>query len=172
MLHHSHTRSCFTAFAKALQTFQQEQYSRKTSVRIVGVAEKEGEELEVTCIKLLKDEIDVDITSQDIKIINRTGRRREDRKPRAVLLKCLSHKIKSIIMMKKKTAQNIRIYEDLAFGIKRMLDEIIVNKKQLNVESVWTIDGKLKRKFIGDERIYFINCHNDFVGLMNRLRHQ
>ena len=150
---------------------RQEQYSRKASVRILGVEEKEGEVLEAVCINLLKDEIGVDITSRDIEIVHRTGRRREDRRPRAILLKCLSHKTKSEIMVKKKTAKNIRIFEDLAFGIKKMLDEVVRNKQRLNVESIWTIDGKLKFKFIGEERVNYINCNNDYVTLMSRLRH-
>ena len=39
-------------------------------------------------------------------------------------------------MRKKKTVPNIKVYEDLAYHVNRMLDNIIVNKKDLGIENV------------------------------------
>ena len=87
---------------------RQEQYSRKASVRIFGVDENEGENVEALCIQALKEEIDVDITDRDIDIVHRVGRRRGDKKARPILLKCMSHKTKSEIRRKKKRPRTSR----------------------------------------------------------------
>ena len=151
---------------------RQEQYSRKASVRIFGVDENEGENVEALCIQALKEEIDVDITDRDIDIVHRVGRRRGDKKARPILLKCMSHKTKSEIMRKKKTAKNIKVYEDLAQSVKRMLDDIVFNKKDLGVENVWTMDGKVKFKYCGSDRVNFISSHQDFLQLMSKLNNK
>lgn len=71
-------------------------------------------------------------------------------------------------MRKKKTVPNIKVYEDLAYHVNRMLDNIIVNKKDLGIENVWTMDVKVKLKFCGDDRIHLISYNQEFLTLMNR----
>ncbi len=44
----------------------------------------------------------------------------------------------------KERRKNIKIREDLAPGIKRMFNQVSVNRSSLNIESVWTIDGRIR----------------------------
>ena len=55
-----------------------------------------------------------------------------------------SHNSKEKVMRCKKNATHIRISEDLAPGIKTIFDEVSSNRRFLNIDSVWTIDGKIK----------------------------
>ncbi len=48
---------------------QQEQYSRKNSVRVFDLTENDGENLEELCFAALKEEIAVDIAPNEIEII-------------------------------------------------------------------------------------------------------
>ena len=78
-------------------------------------------------------------------------------------MKCLSHKTKARVLRDKKKAKNVTIYEGLAGGVKNLLDELISRKHELGLESVWTIDDKVRYKRVGSERINTINCHDDVM---------
>ena len=80
---------------------RQEQYSRKNSIRITGVTEETGESIENKTISILKNEIDVDISSEEIEIVHRVGRVHNGN-PRSILVKFLSHKTKESVMRRKK----------------------------------------------------------------------
>ena len=47
-------------------------------------------------------------------------------------------------MIPTKKATHITIIEDLAPGIKRIFNEVSLNRRFLNVESIWPIDVRLK----------------------------
>ena len=51
-------------------------------------------------------------------------------------MKCLSQKTKARVLRDKKKAKNITIYEDLADGVKNLLDELVSRKHELGLESV------------------------------------
>ena len=96
------------------------------------------------------------------------GRHRDDDKPCAILVKCLSHKTKARVLRDKKKAKNITIYEDLAGCVKNLLDELIPRKHELGLESVWTIDGKMRYTRVGSKRINTINSHDDVMKVTTR----
>ena len=144
-----------------------EQYSRKSSVRIRGVLEQKGEDIEAVTIDSLKKEIGFDINEKEIDIVHRVGRRQEN-KPRPILVKFLSHKTKEKVMKAKKMATNIKIHEDLAPGIKRILDEVSTNRRFLNIDSVWTIDGRIKFRYINNPRTFEIRSYADYYNLFNK----
>ena len=117
---------------------RQDQYSRKSSVRIRGVLEQKGEDIEALTLDTLKEKIGIVINQNDIDIVHRVGRRQEN-KPRPILVKVLSHKTKEKVMRAKKKATNVKINEDLAPGIKRLLDKVSTNRRFLNIDSVWKL---------------------------------
>ena len=147
---------------------RQEQYSRKSLFRIFGVPEEDGEKVEELAIKVIKDEIDIILKNEDLDIVHRTGRYRDDGKPRPILVKCMSHKSKAKVMKNKKKAKNVRVHEDLAFGVKVVLDELIERKHELGLDSVWTIDGIIRFKFLRNERVYSISSYDDYVKLTSK----
>ena len=143
---------------------RQEQYSRKSSFRIFGVPEEEKEQIEDVTVKVIKDELEIEMKKEEIDIVHRTGYSRNG-KQHPILVKCLSHKAKSKVMAAKKKAKTVKIHKDLAFGIKRMLMELVDRKQELELDSVWTIDGKVRYKFVGDSKIYTINSLEDYLNL-------
>ena len=145
---------------------QQEQYSRKSSVRIRGVPEQNGEDIEALTVDTMMKEIGINIQQNEIDIVHRVGRRQEN-KPRPILVKFLSHKTKEKVMRAKKRATNIKINEDLAPGIKRLFDEVSTNRRFLNIESVWTIDGRIKFRFVNNSTTFEIRSYADYHNLFN-----
>ena len=147
---------------------RQEQYSRKSSVRILGVEETAGEDAEKKCIEVLQAEIGVELKPEDIDIVHRVGRKGVNGSTRPLLVKLMSHKFKSQIMRNKKAAKGVKIFEDLAYGVRQILNEIIQQKQALGVESVWTIDGKLRFKYVDNDRVFLINSHDDYMNLIRK----
>ena len=72
-------------------------------------------------------------------------------------------------MKKKKEAKDVRFVEDLAYGIKKMCSFLNASRAQLNLEFVWTIDGKIKYKFFNDTHRYEIRNYSDYHSLVNKL---
>ena len=94
-----------------------EQYSRKSSVRIICVQETREENVEDLSISCVKEQLGVEIERSEIDIVHRVGRVQEG-KTRPILVKFISHKTKEQIIKKKKEAKDVRFVEDLAYGIK------------------------------------------------------
>ncbi len=69
-------------------------------------------------------------------------------------------------MRKKREAKNIRIKEDLAPGIKRLFDELNLNRCYFNLESVSTIDGCIKYRFTGNPRPFEVSTYADVHQLL------
>ena len=150
----------------ALELDRPEQYSRKSSVRIHNVIEFDGENVREVVISHLKTELNVEITASEIDIVHPVGRH-FGKYPCAILVKFLSHKWKEHIMKKKKEAKCIKIAEDPARGIKRMLNEINANCGPLNIERVWIIGGRIKYKHFKDSFIHEVRSYNNFFPLTN-----
>ncbi len=47
-------------------------------------------------------------------------------------------------MRVKKNCKNIKIHEDLAPGIKTIFDQLSFGRRLYDIESIWTIDGRIK----------------------------
>ena len=138
-----------------------EQYTRKNSVRAYDIPEEEGEHLQEKMLKVLNDELNVKLNSNDIDIIHRVGRFSPG-KPRAVLIKFMSHKSKELVMRNKRKATGVKFREDLATNVKKAFDHISINRRNYNVESVWTIDGRIKYKLNGNPRSFEIRSYADY----------
>ena len=51
-----------------------DQYSRKSSIRVYGIVEEEGERVGDQVIKKIKEEIDIEVTPDKIDIVHRVGK--------------------------------------------------------------------------------------------------
>ena len=145
---------------------RQEQYSRKNSIRIRNVREERGEQIEELTIKTLKDELDLVIDPTEIDIVHRVGRYNEG-KHRAILVKFMSHKSKEKVMQLKKNAPNVKIHEDLAPGIKKIYDHLSFGRRSFNIESIWTIDGRIKYRLNNNPRAFEIRSYADYDKVIN-----
>ena len=80
-----------------------EQYSRKNSVRVFGITEDDGENVEGKVIESFKSNLKVDASSNDIEITHRIGQRRHigstaGQRPRQIIVKFGNHKTKQKII--------------------------------------------------------------------------
>ena len=137
-----------------------EQYSRKSSIRVYGIEESQEEKVGEKALSKIKEEINVEISPDDVDIVHRVGKRSEERR---ILVKFSSHKPKERVLKSKNHAKNTRISEDLAARTRTMPQ---ANKVALNIEKAWTLDGKMKYKFINSDRILEIRSSDDFKKLM------
>ena len=119
-------------------------------------------------ISCVRDQLGLELDKNEIDIVHRIGRVLEG-KTRPILIKFVSHKTKERIMRKKKEAKDVRFVEDLAYGIKKMYSFLNANPSELNLEFVWTIDGKIKYKFFNHYRRIEIRNYSDYHRLVNKL---
>ena len=52
--------------------------------------------------------------------------------------------------------KNVKIHEDLAPCIKYIFDQLIVGQRLYDIESVWTIDSRIKYRLLNDSRVFNI----------------
>ena len=87
-----------------------EQYSRKNNLHVLSLEEEEGENLEEKFIKLVGENLQEEVSADEIEIIHRIGApknerdrgSRRDTRPRPVIVKLQSHKTKIKIILKRK----------------------------------------------------------------------
>ena len=77
------------------------------------------------------------------------------------------HKSK-VKVMKNKKAKNVTVHKNLPFGVKVVLDELIERKHEFGLNSVWTIDGIIRIKFLRNERVYSVTSYDDYVKLTSK----
>ena len=147
-----------------------EQYSRKNSVRISGITEDEGEDVEQKVIDFMKTNLKVDISRSEIEISHRVGRQHQDANgrqwPRQVIVKFESHKVKEKTMRAKSLLKgtNYSLQEDLTPAIYKRLKEL---KKCFRVDKCCSVDGKVKYKLKNDENVRMIHNDLDLKNVIN-----
>nr|KAG5713451.1 hypothetical protein BaRGS_024999 [Batillaria attramentaria] len=126
-----------------------EQYGRREIVRIVGMKEEEGEDVEGKVLKIFKD-AGAEVDSSDISVVHRTGPKSSTargRGPRPILVKFVSRRKKREVMMKKKELtegktgyKDVYLNDDLT-SLRAKLFSYVKRSKMFG--SVWTVDGKI-----------------------------
>ena len=113
-----------------------EQYSRKNNLRILGLDEEEGENLEDKFIEAIISNLNETIEKQEIEIIHRIGQgmsenrsteaTSQNRKPRPVIVNFLSHKTKTRILLKRRLLKGkpLVTMEDMASDLAKRLKEL------------------------------------------------
>ena len=91
-----------------------EQYSRRSNIRIFGLKEDPDENCHDTVIEFFSRDLGVTMSPNEIDRVHRVGRRR-DLEARPMIVKFRSHNAKVTVMRKKRTLRGKRIYinEDL-----------------------------------------------------------
>ena len=129
-----------------------QQYTRRESVKIFGIAEKTdetAEQVESEAIKVFSD-AGLTVRPEDMHAVHRNGPRQRARQgPRPILVKFISRRTKRDVMKQKKTLKdkegydNIYIHEDLTPLRSKMVKYIKDHKEDLGLNSVWTVEGKI-----------------------------
>lgn len=136
------TDSRFSSWERANNDL--EQYSRVTSIRITGIEDTENEDgfaTEKKVVRFLKDNLNINVESNDIDICHRLGKFNPARK-RAVIVKLVRRKTKHAILHKRRALKGsgCGVSEDLTAANFRLMKAA---KEVDGVQDSWSIDGKL-----------------------------
>ena len=135
------------------QVESQEQYSRRNCLRISGLTEQDGEDVGETTLKLFNQKMDVQppIQPSDIDRIHRLGEKRDDGRPRGVIVKFSAYTARNRVMKARRNLNNrniqpkdaIYVNESLTLQRSKLLYKARMMKRQRRIEKVWTHDGSL-----------------------------
>ena len=121
-----------------------EQYTRRTNVRIYGVAEQTEENTDNLAIDFFKSELNVDVASNDISRSHRLGKK-SAAKPRPIIVRFTKHKTKVAVMsrrrMLKERKRPFNLQEDLTINRREILNYLNKDIEEGIVNKVWTVDG-------------------------------
>lgn len=123
-----------------------EQYSRRSSIRILGVEEKQGEDTEAVVKEIITTKLGVSLEpSCDIDRLHRTGSARTTTttaRPRSIIVKMQSYKKRREILLNRRKLKGtgILIVEDLTVKKQSLLAKTRAHKK---VISAWSSDGRI-----------------------------
>ena len=131
------------------QNDQYEQYSRRESLRVHGLAEDINESKEQTEEKVLRvfNEIGANVSAQDISDCHRVGKPKDGKK--AIIVKFLSRKPRHLVMTKKANLKGKTGYERVFINedLTRLRQRLLGYTKSLpNIESAWTAGGTIIAK--------------------------
>ena len=123
-----------------------QQYSRRESVRIVGIPSSPGEtaeEVEQKALKVFND-AGAAVKREDIAVSHRAGKERNGSRP--ILVKFVSRRTRNEVSVKKKNLkgkdgyQRVYVNDDLTMLRARLLAYV---KKLPCVGKAWTVDGRI-----------------------------
>lgn len=89
---------------------RQEQYSRQETMRIMGLKEEQGEDVEKKVLEVFK-EVGASVTSEDISVVHRTGQRKKG--ARHVLVRFISRKKKREVMKNRKNLKDKEAFKQV-----------------------------------------------------------
>lgn len=154
-----------------------EMYTRKYNLELHGIPEDDEEDLEDIVIKL-GESVGVEIEEDDIDIVHRMKVRFKSG-PRPIIVRFMSHKIKSKMYKAKKKlrgetrfndelngAKAIYINENLTTTKRRLFAELRKRAKQYKWNSCWSLDGKLFVCKVKGDRPIKISTHAELEELL------
>lgn len=120
-----------------------EQYTRRNNVRVLGLQEKENENITDTVINFCKDKLNLNITPEYIDYVHRTGAPQAARNSnRGILVKFTSHYCKNLLLKNRHKLKGTKllIMEDLTLCRRELYRKA---KDRFGVRNVYTLDGTI-----------------------------
>ena len=131
---------------------KQEQYSRRNCLLIHGVPENKDENTDDLVVNIFKEEMDLEIFTDDLDRTHRIGKVKEDsRHKRPIIVKFIRHNDKHKVFRNKKRlkGKKVSITESLTKTRMAKLNEA---RDLFGFKNVWTSDGRILYKQEGEER--------------------
>lgn len=133
------------------QSDTQEQYSRRTSIRINGIKETQGEDVEKTFMSIMDGVAGITVTKNDINRAHRVGPKSSATNKshsRQIIIQFKDYKSKVNIMRNKRHIDrtefpHVFINEDLTKKRANLLYKARCKKKDGKISDCWTYDGRL-----------------------------
>jgi len=144
-----------------------EQYTRKNTVRIYGIDDRKKAESYIESamkvVKLVKDKLEIDISTADIDIAHRMGTFTEDAN-RPIICKFVSRSTKyEVIKARRKLkGSSVVIKEDLSRKNAKLLQD---TKALESVSKAWSDDGRIIALLKDDTTKVLINWKTDLSAL-------
>lgn len=128
---------------------EQEQYSRRNSLRIFGLAETEKEDTLSVAMDLFQNQMGLDIDVSGIDRVHRIGRKGERVRP--VIVKFTSYRMRNMVFrsksrLKADRTKKIFINEDLTKFRSELFFKTRQLKKKQQIADCWTFDGRVLLK--------------------------
>ncbi|CAH3172439.1 unnamed protein product, partial [Porites lobata] len=133
-----------------------EQYTRRTNVRIYGVAEQPEENTDNLAVDFFKSELNVDVASNDISRSHRVGKK-SGAKPRLIIVRLTKHNTKVAVMSRRRVLKEhkrpFNLQEDLTINRREILKYLNKDIEEGIVSKVWTVDGVICFRPSGDSSV-------------------
>ena len=133
-----------------------EQYTRRTNVRIYGVAEQPEENTDNLAMDFFKSELNVDVASNDISRSLRVGKK-SGAKPRPIIVRFTKHNTKNAVMSRRRVLKERKrpfsLQEDLTINRREILKYLNKDIEEGIVSKVWTVDGVICFRPSGDSSV-------------------
>ena len=134
-----------------------EQYTtRRTKVRIYGVAEQPEENTDNLAMGFFKSELNVDVASNDISRSLRVGKK-SGAKPRPIIVRFTKHNTKNAVMSRRRVLKERKrpfsLQEDLTINRREILKYLNKDIEEGIVSKVWTVDGVISFRPSGDSSV-------------------
>ena len=133
-----------------------EQYTRRTNVRIYGIAEQPEENTDNLAVDFFKSELNVDVASNDISRSHRVGKK-SGAKPRPIIVRFTKHNTKVAVMSRRRVLKErkrpFNLQEDLTINRREILKYLNKDIEEGIVSKVWTVDGVICFRPSGDSSV-------------------
>ena len=133
-----------------------EQYTRRTNVRIYGVAEQPEENTDNLAMDFFKSELNVDVASNDISRSHRVDKK-SGAKPRPIIVRFTKHNTKVAVMSRRRVLKErkrpFNLQEDLTINRREILKYLNKDIEEGIVSKVWTVDGVICFRPSGDSSV-------------------
>ena len=125
------------------RSVEQEQYSRKNNIRIVGVPEQTSEKCREVLTYLLNKKLKLKLETADVGATHRLPANGDRVRP--IIVGFLDSDLKQAVMKKRKALKGskIVIQEDLCLDMQRLLNRM---KNNSSVKDAWAWNGKIFAK--------------------------
>lgn len=126
-----------------------EQYTRRNSIRISGVAESEGESCDDVVLATINEKMAVSppITLDHIDRLHRVGKKGTG-KARQIIVKFTSYRHRARVMAKRRELRGSDIFvnEDLTRKRSQIMWHCRAEKRQHKLQDCWSFDGRISVK--------------------------
>lgn len=126
-----------------LEIDDQEQYSRRNCLLVHGIVEERRENTDELIIDIIKNDVDIEISENDIDRTHRIGApRNPGEKPRPIIVKFVRYNVRKKVFGNKKRlkGKNTSITESLT---KYRMGKLKQAREEFGFDKVWTYDGKI-----------------------------
>ena len=120
----------------------QQQYSRRTCLLLHGVKEEQREDVETKVKEVLDSKLEIKLDEKDIARTHRLGKKKDDGKPRPIIIRFLSYRQRKKVFDKKRKLKGSKIVltENLTKKLYALLQSC---KTKFGFDKVWSYDGRI-----------------------------